>query len=90
MGLEIESDARAELEELVLSAFRLMQASRILDLPSDDPDRMNAERRAQANLTRIVDSWIDIERKRGGRSLTLGGFKRAYALNCPVYPCEQK
>jgi hypothetical protein len=88
-GVMITDDASAELGELVLSGYRLMQASRILDLPADSPERQRQEALARANLLGLIDSWLDIERARGSRELTIGGFRRAYAKLCPVYPCEE-
>ena len=86
-GLTISAEASKELEELVLSSFRLMQESRILDLPSDDPERTRFEQLARSNLTRLVNTWIQLERDRDSAELTIGGFRRTYASICPVYPC---
>ena len=88
-GLGITPEASDELRELVLASFRKMQESRILDLPSDAPERVEKEQLANANLMKLVDEWVRIERNRGSTELTLGGFKRSYASVCPVYPCSQ-
>lgn len=88
-GLAITPEASDELRELVLASFRKMQESRILDLPSDAPERVEKEQLANANLMKLVDEWVRLERSRGSAELTLGGFKRSYASVCPVYPCSQ-
>lgn len=88
-GLAITPEASDELRELVLASFRKMQESRILDLPSDAPERVEKEQLANANLMKLVDEWVRLERSRGNTELTLGGFKRSYASVCPVYPCSE-
>lgn len=88
-GLEITSEASDELSELVLASFRKMQESRILDLRSDAPERVEKEQLANANLMKLVDEWVRLERSRGNTELTLGGFRRTYASVCPVYPCGE-
>lgn len=87
-GFGIGEEATEAIGELVLSGFRLMQESRILDLPSDSPERVQLEALARANLMRLVQFWMETERAEGGTELSIRGFRRAYAAICPVYPCR--
>src|SRR2546428_13485062 len=87
-GFTISEEASTELGELVLCGYRLMQESRILDLPTDSPERQRQEARGRKSLLGLIDSWLSIEKARGRTELTIGGFRRSYAKFCPVYPCE--
>jgi hypothetical protein len=83
-GLVISPDALPELSDLVDAGFRELVAQRLLD--RQDARAADAIARARKNLFVFVDQWAELERARGSQELTLGGFTRARASLCPVWP----